>query len=110
MTKIKSCAFNHDTACVDVVFDNGECINIYTVAVEQEIETDMAGRSRMGWLIDNEPLTYVNLILSGEMQGYLDRHSKSQHSLEIGVRKSLEKQFSPEQARQIAREFMMYDS
>ena len=77
MTKIKSCAFNIDTACVDVVYENGEMLSIYTVAVEYESETNPANRSRLDWLIYNEPLTYVNLILSGEMQDYLDRYSRN---------------------------------
>ena len=110
MPKIKSCAFNIDTACVDVVYENGEILSIYTVAVEDEFETTPASRSRLDWLIYNEPLTYVNLILSGEMQEYLDRYSRNFYSTESNVQKSLEKQIAPEQARQIAREFMMYDS
>lgn len=109
MPKIQSCAFNHDTACVDLIFDSGEVISIYTVEVENQIETGMAGRSKMDWLIFNEPMTYVQLILSGEMQDFLDGYSRSQRNLENNVRKRLEKRFSPEQAREIAREFMMYD-
>lgn len=108
--KIKSCQFNHDTACVDLIFDTGESISIYTVEVENQIETDMAGRSKMDWLIFNEPTTYVQLILSGEMQSFLDNYSKSYHRTESNIRKELEKHLSPEQAGAIAREFMMYDS
>lgn len=110
MLKIKTCAFIHDTACVDIIFDNGEGVSLYTVEIENQLEADMVGRSKMDWLIFNEPMTYVQLILSGEMQGFLDGYSRSQHNLESNVRKSLEKRFSPEQARNIAREFMMYDS
>lgn len=84
MPKIKSCAFNHDTAYVDLIFDSGGVISIYTVEVENQIETGMAGRSKRDWLIFNEPLTYAQLVLSGE------------HLIH-------------EQARDIAREFMMYD-
>jgi len=44
------------------------------------------------------------------MQDFLDGYSRSQRSLENNVRKSLEERFSPEQEKDIAREFMMYDS
>jgi len=108
MLKIKSCQFNHDTACVDLIFDGGEVISIYTVEVENQIETDMAGRSKMDWLIFNEPLTYAQLILSGEMQDFLDCYSKSYHRTESNIRKDLETCLTPAQARGIAREMMMY--
>lgn len=109
MPKIKSCAFNHDTAYVDLIFDSGGVISIYTVEVENQIETGMAGRSKRDWLIFNEPLTYAQLVLSGEMQDFLDGYSKSYHRTESNIRKDLEKHLIHEQARDIAREFMMYD-
>lgn len=111
MRKVKNCQFNIDTAMVDVVFENGDTISIYTVDVENEFCTTMASRSKLDWLIYNEPLTYVNLILSGEMQEYLYSVSNSQNGIESNICKSLEKNnYTPQQAREIAREFMMYDS
>lgn len=110
MPKINSCAFNHDTACIDIIFDNSESISLYTVEIENQLEADIAGRSKMDWLIYNEPLTYAQLILSGEMQDYLDSYSKSYHRTENNIRKNFEQRFTPEQASEIAREFMMYNS
>jgi len=34
MPKIKSCQFNHDTACVDLIFDSGE---VMVIAVRSAI-------------------------------------------------------------------------
>ena len=39
--KILSCAFNMDTACVELKFDDGTMIAIDTIAVENEIADNM---------------------------------------------------------------------
>ena len=43
--KILSCAFNMDTACVELKFDDGSMIAIDTIAVENEIADNMYQRS-----------------------------------------------------------------
>ena len=45
--KILSCAFNMDTACVELKFDNGTMIAIDTIAVENEIADNMYQRSEL---------------------------------------------------------------
>ncbi len=36
--RILSCTYNMDTACVDVVFDDGSTLSIDTLAVEDALE------------------------------------------------------------------------
>ena len=48
--KILSCAFNMDTACVELKFDNGTMIAIDTIAVENEIADNMYQRSQLDYL------------------------------------------------------------
>ena len=69
--KILSCAFNMDTACVELKFDNGSMIAIDTIAVENEAADHMYQRSELDWLIYNKPLEYAQLVLSGEIEKYL---------------------------------------
>lgn len=38
MNKLVSCTYNMDTACVDVVFDDGSTLSIDTLAVEDALE------------------------------------------------------------------------
>lgn len=71
MKKVVSCAFNIDTASVEVKYTNGSTISIYCPAVKDEITENMYQRSELDWLIYNEPHTYVNLILSGDIDSYL---------------------------------------
>lgn len=68
---ILSCAFNMDTACVELKFNNGTMIAIDTIAVENEIADNMYQRSELDWLIYNAPVEYADLILNGDPEKYL---------------------------------------
>ena len=69
--KLSSCAFNMDTACLDLKFDGGSTIAIDTIAVENEVADNMYQRSELDYLIYNAPVAYAELILSGDPEEYL---------------------------------------
>ena len=69
--KILSCAFNMDTACVELKFDDGSMIAIDTISVENEIADNMYQRSELDYLIYNDPIAYAELILNGDPEAYL---------------------------------------
>ena len=69
--KILSCAFNMDTVCVELKFDDGTMIAIDTIAVENEIADNMYQRSELDYLIYNDPLAYADLIMNGDPVKYL---------------------------------------
>ena len=69
--KVLSCAFNMDTACVELKFDDGSMIAIDTIAVENEVADNMYQRSELDYLIYNAPLEYADLILNGDPETYL---------------------------------------
>ena len=69
--KILSCAFNMDTACVELKFTDGSMIAIDTIAVENEVARNMYERSELDYLIYNAPLEYADLILNGDPKTYL---------------------------------------
>ena len=69
--KILSCAFNMDTACVELEFDDGSMIAIDTIAVENEVADNMYQRSELDYLIYNDPVAYAELILNGDTETYL---------------------------------------
>ena len=71
MRKVLSCEFNIDTACVELRLDDGTMLSIDCTAVENEVANSMYQRSELDWLIYNDPLEYVNLILDGELEVYL---------------------------------------
>ena len=69
--KLLSCAFNMDTACVELKFDDGSTIAIDTIAVENEVADNMYQRSELDYLIYNDPLAYADLVLNGNPEAYL---------------------------------------
>ena len=69
--KLLSCAFNMDTACVELKFDDGSTIAIDTIAVENEVADNMYQRSELDYLIYNAPVAYADLILNGDLETYL---------------------------------------
>ena len=74
-----SCEFNMDTACVELIFDNGSMIAIDTIAVENEVADNMYQRSELDWLIYNKPLEYAQLVLEGNLEEYVQ--SAAEHRL-----------------------------
>ena len=70
-SNIKSCEFNIDTACVEVKLADGSMVSIDCIAVENEYANNMYETSELDFLIYNEPMSYVRLLLSGEMEEYL---------------------------------------
>ena len=69
--KLSSCAFNMDTACVELKFDDGSTIAIDTIAVENEVANNMYQRSELDYLIYNDPIGYADLVLNGNPEIYL---------------------------------------
>lgn len=69
--QIMSCEFNIDTACVEVKLVEGSIVSIDCVAVENEYANNMYETSELDYLIYNDPMSYVKLLLSGRMKDYL---------------------------------------
>ena len=69
--KILSCAFDMDTACVELKFTDGSMIAIDTIAVENEVADNMYQRSELDYLIYNDPIGYADLIFNGDPETYL---------------------------------------
>ena len=67
MSKLISCQFNIDTACVELVFDDGSRISIDCTVVENEVADNRFQRSELDYLIYNDPLAYADLILNSKL-------------------------------------------
>ncbi len=72
MSKLISCQFNIDTACVELVFDDGSQLSIDCTAVENEVADNRFQRSELNYLIYKDPLAYANLVLNGDLEVYLN--------------------------------------
>ena len=71
MKQLLSCAFNIDTACVELAFSDGSMIAIDTIAVEKEVADNMYQRAELDYLIYNKPLEYAQLVLGGDLEQYV---------------------------------------
>ena len=72
MKTIKSCEFNMDTGCVELRFQDGSMISIDCTAVENEAADNLYERSELDYLIYNDPLAYADLLLTGNVEAYLN--------------------------------------
>ena len=79
MSKLISCEYNKDTACVELKYSDGSLISIDTIAVENEFADNMYQRSELDWLIYNKPLEYAQLVLEGDPKTYVQ--GKPEHRL-----------------------------
>ena len=66
-----SCAYNIDTACVEIRYDNGTILAIDCIAVENQFAHNMYERAELDYLIYNDPAAYAELILCGDPAAYL---------------------------------------
>ncbi len=73
MKTLISCEFNMDTNCVELLYTDGTMLAIDTIAVENEYAEDMYQRSELDWLIYNAPLEYAELVMNGNVEGYLKK-------------------------------------
>ena len=72
----RACHFNMDTGCVELRLRDGRKISIDCTGV-----VTMAQRSKLDYLIYNDPLGYADLILNGDPEEYLKNVAGS-HGLE----------------------------
>jgi hypothetical protein len=110
MKTIKSCVFNIDTACVEVIYINGSTLSIYTPMIEESLRTTVHSRSKLDCLIENEPLEYTQMALDGTLQDYLDNVDGIAQRQIKNYTERLAKHYPPNIAEDIAREMMMYNS
>lgn len=78
MRKILSCAFNLDTACVELRLDDGTLLSIDCTAVENEVADNRFQRAELDYLIYNDPLAYADLVLNGDVEAYLNAATEYQ--------------------------------
>ena len=77
----KSCSFNMDTGCVELLLRDRRKISIDCTGVEDALNVTMTQQSDLDYLIYNNPLAYAELILNGKPEEYL-RNVSGTHEVE----------------------------
>ena len=71
MKKLLSCEFNVDTARVELKYSDSSMLSIDCDGVEDEYAKTIRQRSALDYLVYNAPLEYAELVLCGDVEGYL---------------------------------------
>ena len=77
----RSCKFNRDIGCVELILWDGRKISIDCTGVEDALNVTMAQRSELDYLVYNDPLGYADLILNGDPEEHL-KNTAGSHGLE----------------------------
>ena len=111
MVEIKSCKYNDDNNTIDIIKTDGSKMSILCAAVEKSLSTTITTRSKLVWLKDIEPSTYVELVITGKLQNFLDQYAESYHNQQDTIEKQFTEHFNGDKAyaAAITREIMMYD-
>ena len=72
----RTCHFNMDTGCVELLLRDGRMISIDCTGVEDALDVTMAQGSELDYLIYNDPLGYADLILNELWAGAMDQRIK----------------------------------
>ena len=72
--------FNMDTNCVDAWLTNGTILSIDCTVIEQIVAENLYQQAELDYLIYNDPVAYVDLILEGDAKKYLMAVTQYKHS------------------------------
>ena len=73
MLYVKSCFYDLDTGKLEMEDADSVRYSIDIYAVEDLCADNMYERSALDYLLYNEPVKYVNLLLSGELREYVQQ-------------------------------------
>ena len=79
MRTLISCKCHEDSQTVELLYTDGTLIDIDCMAVEDEIARNMYERSELDCLLTHDPVGYVDLILNGDVEAYLQNVTDYPH-------------------------------
>lgn len=111
LDNIVECSYNMDNGYVEVWYVDGNMLRIKCEEVEATLRTTEQSLAKLHKLLENKPIEYVTMALSGEMQAYCDIEDEMVKSM-FGtiVQGYLKKGYNPATAEMMAREFFRYES
>ena len=111
MDNIVEYAYNMDNGYVEVWFTDGNMLRIKCEEVEAALRTTEQSLAKLHRLLDNKPIEYVAMALSGKMQAYCDIEDDMVKGM-FGtiVQGYLKNGYNKVTAEMMAREFFRYES
>jgi hypothetical protein len=105
---IQTCEYNEDNGSINVILENGQIVSLLCNEIEAQLNTNIVTSSRLEWLKENDLISYADMVLSGEMQTYLDQYLSGYREEKKTIRKQMEQVYDKNTADEITNEFMMY--
>lgn len=111
LDNIVECSYNMDNGYVEVWYVDGNMLRIKCEEVEAALRTTEQSLAKLHKLLDNKPIEYVAMALSGGMQAYCDIEDEMVKGM-FGtiVQGYLKKGYNRATAEMMAREFFRYES
>ena len=103
--------YDIDSGMIQIWLPDGTLISVLREAAEDELNLGLAQESEFNRLLYDHPLELVELLLAGQLAGYLKGRIHAQAEQEDVISAQLQVQgYSPAQASMLAREYLRYDS
>lgn len=111
LDNVANCEYNMDNGYVEVYFTDGNILRINCEEIEVNLNTTEQSLAKLHKLLDDKPIEYVAMALSGELQSYCDLEADMVKSA-FGniVQGYLKRGYSKAMAEAMAREFFRYES
>lgn len=108
---IISCEYNMNNGYVEVYYSDGNILRLKCEEIEANLHTTEQSLAKLHKLLDDKPIEYVAMALSGELQAYCDIEADMVKSM-FGniVQGYLRQGYNKAMAEALAREFFRYES
>ena len=111
MENIMGCEYNMDNGYVEIYYSDGNVLRLKCEKIEANLHTTEQSLAKLHKLLDNKPIEYVAMALSGEPQAYCDIEADMVKGMfGIIVQSYLKQGYSKAMAEALAREFFRYES
>ena len=111
MENVVGCEYNMDNGCVEVYFSDGNILQVNCEKAEEDLRTTEQSLAKLHKLLDDNPIEYAALALSGEMQAYCDIEADMVKGMfDSLVQGYLKQGYTEGMAEELAREFFRYES
>lgn len=111
MENIIGCEYNMDNGYVEVYYSDGNILQLKCEEIEANLHATEQSLAKLHKLLDDKPIEYVAMALSGELQAYCDIEADMIKGM-FGtiVQGYLKLGYSKTMAEALAREFFRYES
>lgn len=111
MKNVAVCEYNMDNGYVEVYYLDGNILQMKYEEIEANLRTTEQSLAKLHKLLEDKPIEYVAMALSGELQAYCDIEADMVKGM-FGtiVQGYLKQGYNKAMAEALAREFFRYES